>query len=226
MRKLNKILWGIVLVAAGLVFALNALGVTNIEVFFDGWWTLFIIIPCLVGFITEREKTGNFAGLAIGIFLLLCAQDILEFDLLWKLILPAVVVILGLRLIFSGIASKTVDKKIHEIKLDGERSKVEFTAFSGSDLKYDGEVFDGAELTTVFGGIKCDLRNAIIEKDTVIKATAIFGGIDILVPEGINVKASSISIFGGMSNKAANTDNNTVTLYVSATCMFGGVDIK
>lgn len=28
---------------------MNAFGITDIELFFDGWWTLFIIVPCLVG---------------------------------------------------------------------------------------------------------------------------------------------------------------------------------
>lgn len=59
MRKLSKILWGIALIAIGGIFGLNAFGVTDIEVFFDGWWTLFIIAPCLVGIFSEREKTSN-----------------------------------------------------------------------------------------------------------------------------------------------------------------------
>ena len=51
----NKI-WGLILIAIGLVFGLNALEITNIDIFFDGWWTLFIIVPCFIGLITEREK--------------------------------------------------------------------------------------------------------------------------------------------------------------------------
>ena len=56
MKKLSKILWGVVLVLVGGIFALNAFGVTDVESFFDGWWTLFIIFPCLVGIFSEREK--------------------------------------------------------------------------------------------------------------------------------------------------------------------------
>ena len=59
MKRVTKILWGVVLIAAGVIFALNALDITDIDVFFDGWWTLFIIVPCTVGIFTEREKTGN-----------------------------------------------------------------------------------------------------------------------------------------------------------------------
>ena len=98
--------------------------------------------------------------------------------------------------------------------------------FSGCNMIFDGEVFEGAELTAVFGGVKCDLRNAIIEKDCAITVSSTFGGIDILVPQGVNVKTNTNSIFGGVSNKAKNSKDNTVTIYISGTCMFGGVDIK
>ena len=60
-----------------------------------------------------------------------------------------------------------------------------------------------------------------------ISASAVFGGIDILVPDNVNVKVSSNSIFGGVSEKKHNPDNaGAVTLYINATCIFGGVDIK
>ncbi len=94
-------------------------------------------------------------------------------------------------------------------------------------MNFDGEVFTGAELTAVFGGIKCDLRNAIIENDCVINATAIFGGVDIYLPAYVNVKTSSMSLFGGLTNKIPPySPNNQVTVYVNGTCMFGGVEIK
>lgn len=57
MKKTSGILWGIALVAIGVILALNALGITDINIFFDGWWTLFFIIPSLIGLISERDKT-------------------------------------------------------------------------------------------------------------------------------------------------------------------------
>ena len=82
MKKIGNILWGIVFIALGIIIALNALGVAKINVFFDGWWTLFIIIPCFIGLFKEREKTGNIIGLLIGIVLLLCCQNILDFNMM------------------------------------------------------------------------------------------------------------------------------------------------
>ena len=58
MKKTGKIIWGVAFIVAGIVFALSAFGITHIELFFDGWWTLFIIVPCLVGLFTEGEKLG------------------------------------------------------------------------------------------------------------------------------------------------------------------------
>ncbi len=225
MKKIGNVIWGVLLIAVGLIIALNAMNITNIDIFFDGWWTLFIIVPCGIGLITEREKTGNLIGVAVGVFLLLCCQDVLSFSLFWKLLVPAIIVIIGLKMVFSGLFGNKANEIITKMKADGNTPKVGCAIFSGCDLRYDGEIFEGAELTAVFGGVECDLRNAVIEKDCAIKVSAIFGGIDILVPENVNVKVNSTSLFGGVSNKTA-ACKDAPTIYVSGTCMFGGVEIK
>lgn len=225
MKKRSSILWGIVLIAAGVLFALNALNITNIDVFFDGWWTLFIIVPCTIGLFTEREKTGNMIGILIGVFLLLCCQGVLNFSMLWKLLVPVIIVIIGAKMVITGIFGNKANEIIDKIKENGGEAKVGCATFSGCNLNYDGEPFEGAELSAVFGGVKCDLRNAVIEKDCAIKATAIFGGVDIFVPNTVNVKVTSNSIFGGVSNKTA-AHKEAPTIYISGTCMFGGIAIK
>lgn len=69
MKKFGNVLWGIVLISIGLIMGGNALGITNINIFFDGWWTLFIIIPSFIGLFNDDEKTGNLVGLLIGVAL-------------------------------------------------------------------------------------------------------------------------------------------------------------
>ena len=86
MKRINSFVWGMALLAVSAVLILNAFGITSIEIFFDGWWTLFIIVPSLIGLFNGHEKTGNIIGLLIGIFLLLACQNILDFDIFWKLI--------------------------------------------------------------------------------------------------------------------------------------------
>ena len=225
MKKTERILWGLVLIALGVVLVLNLFHITDIDLFFDGWWTLLIIVPCAVGLFTQREKTGNIIGILVGVILLLCCRDILSFSLLWKLLVPAVILIIGLQLLLTGLFGRKAAKTVKRLRLEGKQVKSGVAVFSGYDASYDGEVFEGAELTAVFGGIECDLRNAIIEKDCPLQASAIFGGIDVFVPAGINVKVSTTSIFGGCSNKTA-VYPGAPTLYISGACIFGGIEIQ
>ena len=76
-----------------------------------------------------------------------------------------------------------------------EETKEYCSCFSGQTVNFNDEEFTGCDISAVFGGVKCDLRNAIIKEDVLINASSIFGGITILVPKDINVKISSTSIF-------------------------------
>lgn len=230
MKNLNNILWGIVLVVIGIILALNALEITDISIFFNGWWTLFIIVPCFINLFdsSKSEKTGNLIGIIIGVLLLLSCQDILDFELIWKLIFPIVLVIIGLSFIFKNTLKGNITNKIQEInKKNNNKDSKEYAAtFSGQKIDLAKEEFKGCSLSAVFGGIELDLTNAEIKEDVVINASAIFGGIDIYVPKDVNVKVNSTSIFGGASNKAHNNDKNEVTIYINTTCLFGGTEIK
>lgn len=219
MKKFGNILWGIILILLGLIIGGNALGITNIDIFFDGWWTLFIIIPSLIGLFKENDKTSNIIGLIIGFALLLGCQNIIDFNLIWKLFLPTILVIIGLSIIFKGMLNKKVNK---EIKKENKGSYC--AAFSAQEIKIE-ENFKGTDLTAIFGGIEFDLTNAKIEKDVVINANAIFGGIDIFVPSNVIVKTNSTSIFGGVENKST-TKEKTHTIYINGTAIFGGIEIK
>lgn len=227
MKRTSNVIWGIVLIAAGGIFVLNALGITDVDVFFDGWWTLFIIVPCAVSLFTSHDKTGSLIGILIGAALLLACQGLFDFEIIWKLAVPIIVVLIGISLIFKGARGNESVKLLNEMNEKGVPLKQCCATFSGQNVDYTNEVFDGAELTAVFGGVKCDLRNAVIEKDAVINVCCIFGGVDILVPENVNIKTNSTSIFGGISdNKHKNNADNAVTLFINGTCIFGGADIK
>ena len=227
MNKFGNVLWGIVLIVLGLIIGGNALGITNINIFFDGWWTLFIIIPCFIGIFKDNEKTGNLIGILIGVALLLCCQNILDFDLIWKLAFPTILIIIGLSIIFRDALGGKVNSEIKKLNKRRNKENGYCATFSGQNVNFDGEKFTGADLTAVFGGVKCDLRNAIIDSDVVINASSTFGGITIYVPEDVKVKIKSTSIFGGVSDKKKhNEQTDSHTIYINAKCLFGGVDIK
>lgn len=225
MNKMSNLLWGLVFIIVGVIFGLNALDITHINIFFDGWWTLFIIVPCFIGLFKDREKTSNLIGIIIGLCLLLGCLDVVEFSFIWKLMVPAILVMIGLSFIFKDSLNKKVKKEIK--KLNKKDTKEYCSCFSGQTIDFDKEEFIGCSLSAIFGSVKCDLRNSIIKEDVVINATSIFGGIDILVSEDVNVKINSTSIFGGVSDERKNkTKDAKYTIYINVTAMFGGVELK
>ena len=225
MRKFGNILWGIVFIVIGLVWALNAMGITDISIFFRGWWTLFIIVPCGIGIFREQEKTGNIIGLFIGLALLLASNGWVSINLIFKLIVPFILVCIGLSIIFKDTINKKINEKIKQFNKEGLEEY--YATFSGQKINMANEDFKGANLNAVFGGIELDLRGSIIKKEQIITASAIFGGIEIYAPADINVKVKSTPIFGGVSNKTIITKGDDIpTIYVNAFCLFGGVEIK
>ena len=226
MKNVKRIIIGLLIIAVGVLLILKRLNVIdNFSIFFEGWWTLFIIVPSILGLISDDDKVGSLIGLTIGVLLLLAARDIIDFDLIWKLIFPVILIYIGLSLVFKDTFKNKVKKEIQKINTDG---KVEYTStFSSQKINLAKEEFKGAEINAIFGGVDLDLRDAKIKEDTVIKATCVFGGFDLLLPEDVNVKVDSTSIFGGVEDKRKDTKEEAKhTVYVQATCIFGGVEIK
>ena len=225
MKTGKNIIWGIVLVVLGFALCLSALDLIDFDLFFDGWWTLFIIIPSFISIFTEDNKTTSIIFLIVGILLLLACQDIIDFSLMGKLIAPIIIIIIGLSLLFRNAFNTSINKSIASIN-STSKAKEEYTAvFAGQDVKLDNEEFHGTSINAVFGGVKLDLRNAVIKEDVVINGRAVFGGIDIYTPDNVNVQIKSNSVFGGVDNKNKNNDKE-FTIYIDATCVFGGIDIK
>lgn len=226
MNNIKNILWGIILVIIGVIIGLNTIGITDIDIFFDGWWTLVIIVPCFIGLFTNKDKTGNIIGLLVGVILLLGMQNIIDFNLIWKLLLPSIIVIIGLSLIFKNTFNNKINNEIKKLNNKNTKDNEYCATFSGQRIDFPNEEFKGATLNSVFGSITCDLRGAKIKEDVVINASSVFGGIDIIAPDDVNIKIKSNSIFGGVNNKKKNNEDKKYTIYVNASCLFGGVDIK
>ena len=130
--KIRNILWGILFIFVGVIFGLNALEITNIDIFFDGWWTLFIIVPCFISLFKESDKTGSLIGILIGIALLLACQGILRFELIWKLMIPIILIIIGCSFIFKDAFKTKVNERVKEgdLLLEFDRNEIQKEGYS------------------------------------------------------------------------------------------------
>ena len=225
MRNVKKIIWGIVLLAVGVLLGLKVFGV-EIDIFFPGWWTLFMIVPGLIGLITEKHKTGNIILLLAGVTLLLASLEVISFEVAWKIGIPVIIIVIAVKMIISGFRRKEKKHDMVNVKINGEDIPEGTAIFGAKDINFNGQVFEGGEFNAIFGGIECDLRGAIVEHDCMIKANGVFGGVDILLPKGVNVKVDSNAVFGGVDELYTNDPDAPVTIYIKAAAIFGGVDIK
>lgn len=229
MKNLKNILWGLVLIVLGVLIGLDTFEVVDINFFFDGWWTLFIIVPCTIDLFRGRDKTFDFLGIAVGVFLLLACQRAITFEMLLKLMLPTVLVVIGLSLLFKdtmfgGKTAKAI-KHLNETKANARDYTATFSTQNVNSV--DNEVLESMNITATFGSVKCNFENAVVNQDIVINANSTFGNIEIIAPKGVRIVTKSTSIFGGVSDKTETVQQDLAlpVIYVNAVCMFGGVDI-
>lgn len=205
MKKIENTVIGLILIIIGVIIGLNAFHITNIDLFFDGWWTLFIIVPCFFGLFKDQDKTGNIIGLIVGIYLLLYCQGLINFQFAWKLVVPVIFVLIGLKMIFKDTFNK---KK--------PRQNI-----------YDNQLHTGGNYDVTFNGLILDLSKAYLNEKTNITISTLFGGVDLYLPDDVNIQIQSSNFLGGVDlHKRENKIENTKVIYLNARCIFGGINIK
>lgn len=220
-RKCFGIVLGLVFIAVGVISALNGFGM-GIHISLDGWWTLFIILPCLSGLFTDKDKIGSLLGIVLGIFLFLAARGVILYGNVWKMLVPLLIIGIGLKCIANAVWGEKKERSRHEE--DAEC----MAAFCSKESNYSGETVKNAKIGAVFGGVKCNLSEARMEERGELDVFCAFGGAEIIVPEQVELKINAFCLFGGIADKRAvkKTDGNAPVLEINGFCLFGGADIK
>lgn len=218
-EKLKKIFLAITLIILGIIVGLNSLEITSINIFFDGWWTLIIIIPSLIGVIDDKD-TGSLVMLLVGILLLLNARGIFVLNVLWKLIIPIILVFMGINVLRNDVFSKSAKK------LENVNKKAVYTASFSTKNNVVKEDIEALSVEAIFGENTIDLRNIEIKEDIYIKALAMFGEVKIITPKDQSIKLKANKFFGSVQNNNKNiVDENKKIININASAIFGEVDI-
>lgn len=101
--------------------------------------------------------------------------------------------------------------------------------FSGTDRKGVWTPPKTLNAIAFFGGSDIDLREAEFPPGGLkITAVAVFGGIDVIVPEGVNVEVSGAGIFGAFEGSSRNDSSHpgAPTVKIEGVAIFGGVEVK
>lgn len=224
MRKLFPgLLFGLVLVGIGVIFMLNSLGITEIS--FAGWWTLFIIVPCISSIIGNRPTAWNIGGLLLGLWLLSREQRWIPDFIDGRFALGFIAIFIGAALIFGLFFKKQPNYPHREYQAGSENLNYS-VVFGGQQINHTAQI-NGGSLSAVFGGIELDLRQATVTDGALIHVTTFCGGIEIKPPPGVRILVTGTPIFGGYENKAEQpTSPDAPTLRFNLSAIFGGIEIK
>ena len=224
MKRTLKTIFGLALIAAGVIGILAFSGVINLTFSIDGWWTLFIIIPCIASLFTGKDIIGSLMGISVGVLLLLAARGIVQWNAIWMYLLAIVAIGVGLKMVFNiGICSSDF-KNMKCVVEDGKEIRCVENAFGYQKISLSGVKVEGVRIKNSFGSVCLDLRGAIIEGDIDIKVELAFGGMAIWTPEGCQVKTAVNSGFGGVGDKRTHKeDPSKPVIFITGNCGFGGI---
>ncbi|MDQ7991422.1 MAG: DUF1707 domain-containing protein [Propionicimonas sp.] len=99
--------------------------------------------------------------------------------------------------------------------------------FSGASRAGHWRVRKNTSIATVFGGAELDTTEAVFEAKTVtMNVFCMFGGVELRVPDGVEVRNQVSGIFGGVDVKVSQPQPGAPTVVVRGVAMFGGVEIR
>lgn len=109
-----------------------------------------------------------------------------------------------------------------------EESETMVTILSGSERSGQWVVPRTIKVFSLFGGADIDFSDARFNSPKVkIQIMSIFGGVNIFVPENVNVVTKAFCILGGIDNKAPSlASRQAPTITIEGLILFSGVDIK
>lgn len=117
-----------------------------------------------------------------------------------------------------------------ELALDAPASGEAVAIFGGTRREGTWKVPYRLRVVAVFGGVELDLREARLPPGPIeFDVTAMFGGVQIVVPPTLAVEVHGTAIFGGfehMDRASATPDANAPLLRIHGRALFGGVQVE
>lgn len=226
---------GALIVIVGVLLLLQNMNIPGVH---DIWrfWPVALIVLGLVRLMEPWRPTALLWAailVIVGAGLLVNNLDIVHIEI-GNFIWPLLLIVFGISLLVRAMENRAVrasgDPSIPTSK-GGDLSH--FAVFGGGKRRVDSADFKGGDLFAFFGGVDLDLsRGCTIPPagEAVIEANAIFGGVDLRVPESWRVDIRGVGIFGGFEDKTLPPrdplPDNAPRLVINGYAIFGGVSVK
>ena len=222
-RLTPHLMFGLLIILVGVVFTLDNLNIAHAEDYLRYWPAGLIAIGLAKLWQDRREQGSSIGGVIftlVGTWLLFDTLGYVEANPIdfWPLLL----VFIGTVIVWQGIRGRR--------QRSGASTNDTINAvavLSGVNRGSNSTSFKGGELTAFMGGCEIDLRNAEINGEAAIDVFAMWGGIEIRVPENWTVIGRVTPLMGGFEDHTrAPQAASAHRLIVRGMVIMGGVEIK
>ncbi len=215
-----KLILGLAVVAAGVLFTLDNLDLVDADDFFLYWPVALILIGVTQIFGASRQQAvWGWILTAAGVWFLLYNLEIVDVEP-WVFFWPAILLLIGINLILGALRRSA--------PVEEDSAVNGFAFWSGLERKFASQDFRGGDLTAIMGGCEIDLRQAkITGEPPALHVFAFWGGIDVKVPKEWRVDFRVLPLLGGASDETTSPDNaQAPTLVVKGMAIMGGVCVE
>ena len=217
---------GLILVIIGTVILLDHMGYISVDHLWRLWPVILIVAGCVQFFHVCNRPVG---AVMIVLGVLFLGSNLGFIRLNWGDMWPLVLIAAGVALIWSRIEMPRMP-----VNRNGDPSMANaYAMFGGVERRISANNFKGGEVSAMFGGVELDFRSAEIEgEEAVLFVEAIFGGIEIVVPERWTVIYEGQSIFGGYTDETRPPLPEVPgappkkRLILRGRAVFGGINVK
>jgi hypothetical protein len=196
-RLTPQLLFGLAVIAVGLLFTFDNLRIIDADAYLR-YWPAGLIAIGLLKIWQARAGIGNALGgfllTLAGAWLLLEETAVVRISV-WEL-WPMLLVFVGAYLVWHGLAGPPAREAA-----DQNATVSALAVLGGVARGNNSRAFRGGDLTAVMGGCELDLRHAAIDGEAVLDVFALWGGIEVRVPEDWTVVSKVIPFMGGFDDK-------------------------
>jgi len=216
-RVTPRLVVGLAIMLAGLVLALDSLGLVDGGVFFRFWPLALVAVGVVKLMSPSRHGSSAIVWIVAGIAFLLVTLGRMSFGGVWALIIFAV----GANIAWKAFRPPAVPRE--------SSSALDIVQFmGGTKTVVTTPDFKGGQATAVMGGCEIDLRSASMPEGraAVLDTFAFWGGIEIKVPDDWEVVSQGNAVLGGFVNNARSLPGARRRIVVTGLAIMGGVEVK
>lgn len=227
-RITGRLIAGGVLILLGLLFTLDNFGIIDAGDVLDYWPVILIILGVVRVFQPRHEGQRVFGVVMIGLGIFFQLQTLGLTDLRFRDLWPVILVFIGGALIWRAFER---GRSLEGPPPDTSPHQSDFAMMGGVHRVVESADYRGGDATAIMGAVELDLRGSkIANPPAALDIFALWGGVEITVPQEWKVDIQATPILGGIENKTRSVARDSAgpeqVLVVRGTALMGGIEIK